>query len=130
MNQAVQKSIHTPGKSVSKANSRKAPVRTNDPARTMTNILDVAMVEFAEKGLAGARIDEIAAATRTSKRMIYYYFGSKEGLYTATLEAAYREMRTQEAQLHLDDLPPCRPCGPWWLIPLTIMLKVNRSSVW
>ena len=84
----------------------KETTRTNDPDRTMANILEVAKVEFAEKGLAGARIDEIAATTQTSKRMIYYYFGSKEGLYTAVLEASYREMRTHEAELNLDDLSP------------------------
>ena len=72
----------------------------------MAGILDVATKEFAEKGLSGARIDEIAAATQTSKRMIYYYFGSKEGLYVAVLEEAYRRMRTIEAQLALDDLSP------------------------
>ena len=72
----------------------------------MANILDVALVEFAEKGLAGARIDEIAAATQTSKRMIYYYFGSKEGLYLAVLEASYKAMRDTEGELHLDDLEP------------------------
>lgn len=72
----------------------------------MAGILDVATAEFAEKGLSGARIDEIAALTRTSKRMIYYYFGSKEGLYIAVLEEAYRRMRAIEAQLHLDDLSP------------------------
>ncbi len=80
--------------------------RTNDPARTMAGILEVATHEFADKGLAGARIDEIAAATRTSKRMIYYYFGSKDGLYLAVLEEAYRRMRSIESDLHLDDLPP------------------------
>ncbi|MGV1045956.1 TetR/AcrR family transcriptional regulator [Limnohabitans sp.] len=80
--------------------------RTNDPARTMAEILAVATHEFADKGLTGARIDEIAAATRTSKRMIYYYFGSKDGLYLAVLEEAYRRMRTIEADLHLDDLEP------------------------
>lgn len=80
--------------------------RTNDPARTMAGILEVATHEFADKGLAGARIDEIAAATRTSKRMIYYYFGSKDGLYLAVLEEAYRRMRSIEAELHLDDLEP------------------------
>lgn len=82
--------------------------RTNDPARTMAEILAVATHEFADKGLAGARIDEIAAATRTSKRMIYYYFGSKEGLYIAVLEDAYRRVRSIEAELHLDDLPPVK----------------------
>ena len=80
--------------------------RTNDPARTMAGILEIATKEFADKGLPGARIDEIAAATRTSKRMIYYYFGNKEGLYLAVLEDAYRRMRRIEASLHLEDLPP------------------------
>lgn len=72
----------------------------------MAGILEVATAEFAEKGLAGARIDAIADATHTSKRMIYYYFGSKEGLYLAVLEQAYARMRATEAQLQLADLPP------------------------
>jgi AcrR family transcriptional regulator len=80
--------------------------RTNDPERTRANILAIAAAEFGEKGLAGGRIDEIAALTQTSKRMIYYYFGSKEGLYLAVLEEAYRRVREVEAQLHLDDLEP------------------------
>jgi AcrR family transcriptional regulator len=84
----------------------KKPPRTNDPERTMADIIDVATHEFSEKGLAGARIDVIAEAMRTSKRMIYYYFGSKEGLYIAVLEEAYRRIRAIEADLHLDDLAP------------------------
>ena len=72
----------------------------------MADILAVATREFADKGLAGARIDAIAEAMRTSKRMIYYYFGSKEGLYLAVLEEAYRGIRAVEAQAHLDDLAP------------------------
>jgi len=84
----------------------KVATRTNDPERTMADILAVATREFADKGLAGARIDDIADAMRTSKRMIYYYFGSKEGLYIRVLEEAYRKMRLIEAGLHLDDLPP------------------------
>jgi AcrR family transcriptional regulator len=82
------------------------PARVNDPERTMAGILEVASQEFAEKGLAGARIDEIAAATQTSKRMIYYYFESKEGLYLAVLEQAYSRMRATEGELHLAELPP------------------------
>jgi AcrR family transcriptional regulator len=82
------------------------PSRTNDPERTRADILEVAEAEFGEKGLAGARIDEIAELTRTSKRMIYYYFGSKEGLYLAVLEASYRRVREVEGALHLDDLAP------------------------
>ena len=72
----------------------------------MADIIDVATREFSEKGLAGARIDVIAEAMRTSKRMIYYYFGSKEGLYVAVLEEAYRRIRAIESDLHLEDLAP------------------------
>jgi AcrR family transcriptional regulator len=88
-----------------KAKAAEAAPRTNDPERTRADILEVATREFAAKGLAGARIDVIAEAMRTSKRMIYYYFGSKEGLYLAVLEESYRRMRTMEAEAHLDDLP-------------------------
>ena len=88
------------------ASPKRAATRTNDPERTKANILQVAEAEFGEKGLAGARIDEIAAATQTSKRMIYYYFGSKEGLYLAVLEESYRRVRDIEAELHLQDLEP------------------------
>ncbi len=84
----------------------KLPTRTNDPARTMAGILEVATLEFAEKGLSGARIDAIADATSSSKRMIYYYFGSKEGLYIAVLENMYARMREIEAGLHLEDMEP------------------------
>ncbi len=72
----------------------------------MAGILAVATKEFADKGLSGARIDAIADATHTSKRMIYYYYGSKEGLYLAVLEDAYRRIRATEADLHLADLAP------------------------
>jgi AcrR family transcriptional regulator len=80
--------------------------RTNDPEATAQNIIEVATQEFASKGLAGARIDEIAALTRTSKRMIYYYFGSKEGLYVRVLEEAYGRIRGIESGMQLDDLEP------------------------
>ena len=80
--------------------------RTNDPEGTQRNIIEVATREFAHRGLSGARIDEIAAKTKCSKRMIYYYFENKEGLYLEVLEEAYRRVRADEAELHLDDLPP------------------------
>jgi AcrR family transcriptional regulator len=86
--------------------SADAPGRTNDPEGTKRNIIEVATKEFAEYGLAGARIDEIAAKTKSSKRMIYYYFGDKDGLYLQVLEAAYSRVRAVEATLHLDDLDP------------------------
>jgi AcrR family transcriptional regulator len=82
------------------------PKRTNDSEKTKQDIIEVATREFAAKGLSGARIDEIAARTKTSKRMIYYYFDSKEGLYLAVLEEAYRRIRRIESELNLDHLPP------------------------
>jgi AcrR family transcriptional regulator len=83
-----------------------APSRKPDPARTREDILRVARDEFAEHGLAGARVDAIAAGTRTTKRMIYYYFGSKEGLYLEVLERAYGGIRSAEISLDLNSLPP------------------------
>ncbi|PKA44736.1 TetR family transcriptional regulator [Rhizobium sullae] len=80
--------------------------RKNDPERTQADILVVATKEFATHGLAGARVDAIAEKTRTSKRMIYYYFGSKEGLYLAVLEQSYRKIRSLEADLQLSNLEP------------------------
>src|SRR5512139_335903 len=80
--------------------------RVNDPEGTKRNIVEVATREFAQKGYSGARVDEIAARTRTSKRMIYYYFGGKEGLYIAVLENAYGRIRTIEGSLDLDNQAP------------------------
>ncbi|KQZ78245.1 TetR family transcriptional regulator [Mesorhizobium sp. Root157] len=80
--------------------------RAQDPEGTRRNILEVASEEFALNGLSGARIDEIAARTRSSKRMIYYYFGDKEGLYLRALENAYREVREGEAHLDIEGLSP------------------------
>ncbi|MGH6946511.1 MAG: TetR/AcrR family transcriptional regulator [Kiloniellales bacterium] len=87
-------------------NKATAPNRSNDPEGTKRNIIEVASREFAENGLSGARIDEIAAKTKSSKRMIYYYFGDKEGLYLKVLENAYSKVRAVEATLDLEDLPP------------------------
>jgi AcrR family transcriptional regulator len=88
------------------ARSGDGPVRSQNPDGTKRNIIEVASREFAEHGLSGARIDEIAAKTKSSKRMIYYYFGDKEGLYVRVLETAYSRMRADEAALHLADLAP------------------------
>jgi AcrR family transcriptional regulator len=77
-----------------------------DPERTRQDILDVALAEFARYGYSGARVDEIAAKTRTTKRMIYYYFGGKEQLYIAVLERAYSIARDAERNLDVDHLDP------------------------
>ncbi len=80
--------------------------RINDPQGTRRDIVEVATGEFARKGYSGARVDAIADRTRTSKRMIYYYFGGKEGLYLSVLEEAYAGIRRAEATLDLEALPP------------------------
>ncbi len=70
------------------------------------DILATATDIFAAYGLSGARVDEIARRTQTSKRMIYYYFGDKNGLYLSVLEAAYARVRAGEDDLNLDELDP------------------------
>jgi AcrR family transcriptional regulator len=80
--------------------------RQRDARRTRADILDVATTVFAANGFSGARVDEIAELTQTTKRMIYYYFGSKEGLYLQVMEAAYEGIRRLERQLNVAHLPP------------------------
>jgi AcrR family transcriptional regulator len=77
-----------------------------DPDRSMQDILAIATEEFAVNGLSGARVDQIAERTRTSKRMIYYYFNGKEGLYRAVLEKAYMDIRSLEERSRLAELDP------------------------
>ena len=86
--------------------SKSEGTRTQDPEGTKKNIIEIASEEFALNGLSGARIDEIAARTRASKRMIYYYFGDKEGLYLSALENAYQMVRQGEGKLDIEHLPP------------------------
>jgi AcrR family transcriptional regulator len=77
-----------------------------DADRTRAELLEVATEAFAENGYSGARVDEIAERTRTTKRMIYYYFGGKEQLYLAVLENAYRGIREAEQRLTVDHTDP------------------------
>jgi AcrR family transcriptional regulator len=77
-----------------------------NPQAVQADILRAARAEFAKHGLAGARIQVISEQTQTSKRMIFYYFGDKEGLYRAVLEQAYQKVRQAESELNLDGLPP------------------------
>ncbi|MFI7635926.1 TetR family transcriptional regulator [Nonomuraea sp. NPDC049400] len=83
-----------------------ASERQRDADRTKAEILKVAQQEFARHGYAGARVDEIAEQMRTTKRMIYYYFGSKERLYIAVLEKAYTEVRAMERTIDVEHLAP------------------------
>ncbi|MEX0591622.1 MAG: TetR/AcrR family transcriptional regulator [Xanthobacteraceae bacterium] len=93
------------------ARSGKPPGRrplaaARDPERTRAAILKAATAEFASKGLDGGRVDEIARRSGINKRMIYHYFGDKEGLYLAALEAAYTSIRSAERGLALVDKDP------------------------
>jgi AcrR family transcriptional regulator len=80
--------------------------RKYDPEETKRNILEVATQEFSAMGLTGARVDAIAERTNTTKRMLYYYFESKEGLYQAVLEKVYGDIRALEQDLHVSELDP------------------------
>ncbi|MDR5812800.1 TetR/AcrR family transcriptional regulator [Caballeronia sp. LZ033] len=80
--------------------------RKYDPEETKRNILDIATQEFSAMGLTGARVDAIAERTNTTKRMLYYYFGSKEGLYEAVLEQVYGDIRELEQELQLAEMEP------------------------
>ena len=75
-------------------------------AATRARILDAALAEFAAHGLAGARVDEIAARAGANKRMLYAYFGAKEDLWLAALEAVYAAKRAEEECLDVTHLPP------------------------
>ena len=75
-------------------------------AATRARILDAALAEFAEKGLAGARVDGISERAEVNKRMIYAYFGSKEDLWLAVLEAAYANKRDEERGIDVANVPP------------------------
>ena len=92
------------GGRMDEAVKRRVPPRDADLTRK--RILAAATVEFARKGLGGARVDEIAQRSKSNKRMIYHYFGSKEQLFTAVLEEAYSGIRSAERELHLDEVDP------------------------
>lgn len=76
-----------------------------DSKKTAKRILQAATDEFSQKGLGGARVDTIAERAQSNKRMLYHYFGNKDQLFLAVLEQAYTEIRSQENELHLEDLP-------------------------
>jgi TetR/AcrR family transcriptional regulator len=77
-----------------------------DPAATQHKLLSAARREFSDRGLAGARVDEIAARAGVNKQLVYHYFGDKDALYRAVIEWVYEEIRAQERELNLDGLPP------------------------
>jgi len=79
---------------------------TRNADRTRSQILDAATQEFAELGIAGARIERIADRAGTNKRMVYYYFNSKDELFVAVMENSYASIRNAERKLHLESQSP------------------------
>jgi AcrR family transcriptional regulator len=77
-----------------------AEARTRDAERSQNAILGAARNEFSKYGLGGARIERIAQEAQVHKRLVYYYFKDKDGLFSAVLESVYAEIR--DAQLYLD----------------------------
>lgn len=84
--------------------SRRA--RSTSPVETRQRILDVATKEFSAKGFDGARVDDIMRIAKVSKNLIYHYFGSKERLFIAVLEAAYEGMHAYQTTWPIDVKSP------------------------
>lgn len=103
-----------PSRSVASMNSartraagRSAPAsRPRDAEKTRAAILEAATEAFAELGLGGARVDEIARRAGFNKALLYHYFGNKETLFLAVLEATYEGIRGAESALDLESLDP------------------------
>jgi TetR/AcrR family transcriptional regulator len=73
-----------------------------NPGRSRERILSAALAEFAAHGFAGARVDAIARRAAINKRMLYHYFGDKEGLFKAVLRLKIAERRTWAENLSSD----------------------------
>lgn len=80
--------------------------RRRNPEGTRDELQRAALAEFAEHGYDGARIERIVERAECNIRMLYHYFGNKQGLYTAVLETAYADIRTKEAELNLETALP------------------------
>lgn len=80
--------------------------RRREDENSRPALLAAARAAFSERGLEGARVDDIAQRAGVNKQLVYHYFGSKDGLYTAVLEGIYREIRDHESALELEALPP------------------------
>lgn len=79
--------------------------RIKNSQKSREDILNAAEAEFAEKGIYGTRVDEIAEKANINKRMIYEYFGNKEELYKAVLISVYSRLSSQEMGLLSEDIP-------------------------
>jgi TetR/AcrR family transcriptional regulator, upper aerobic nicotinate degradation pathway regulator len=97
--------------SVARTAALKPGVRQLAAIATRESILRAATKVFAKHGYEGGKVEQISKAARSYDRMIYYYFGSKEGLFIAVIEEAYRRFNEAEAGLALDEARPERALG-------------------
>ncbi len=81
-------------------------VRERSAQATRESILRAAIKVFARHGFDGGSVEKISKAAKSVDRMIYYYFGNKEGLFVAVLEEIYRRFNEAEAALALDSGDP------------------------
>jgi len=87
---------------------RKLGVREKAAQATRASLLRAAIKIFAQYGLDGGSVDKISKAAKSHDRMIYYYFGNKEGLFVAVIEETYKRFNVAESKLKLDLLDPLR----------------------
>jgi AcrR family transcriptional regulator len=94
----------TPAAATKQREGETAKARKRDAEATKRRILDAATAEFAAHGIAGARVDRIAAAAGANKSLIYAYFGNKDGLFDAVFDAAVTS-HIDQVPIDVDDLP-------------------------
>jgi len=86
--------------------TKSKPQPKRNPDATRQRILSAAVKEFAAEGYGGARVDSICKRARANPRMIYHYFGDKDGLYVTVLEHVLSELRREELKLEVDHVAP------------------------
>jgi AcrR family transcriptional regulator len=96
----------TTAKKRARAPQGTSEARTRDSERSQKAILGAARNEFAKYGLGGARLERIAEEAAVHKRLVYYYFKDKDGLFAAVLESVYEEIRDAQLYLDLKDMAP------------------------
>jgi len=103
---AARSSAGKPASAAGDPGVRKPGVRELAAQATREAILRAATKVFAKHGYAGGRIEQISKAAKSYDRMIYYYFGSKEGLFIAVIEDTYRRFNEAESKLAIDTTQP------------------------
>jgi AcrR family transcriptional regulator len=93
--------------------NEKARAAVRDPERTRGRILEAALKEFAARGFAGARVGGIARRAKINKRMLYHYFGDKEGLFRAVLHHKINERRSSVAA-QASEMEPASCLSIWF----------------